>query len=127
MMAARAGIHVEKAKGGVPHHAKDMRMTAYKQIRLIPQQVFFCSCIVVAGIAADMGHVDTNSLATPLKLTWNLGPNVGSIYVTEHSAYRLEVTQRSEHVKRAEVAGMPDFVTRREVREHGLIQKTMRV
>lgn len=122
-MAAGAGVHVNKSERLVPHDFEDVGMAADEQARPQPTDFLACPAIVIAGIAADVGHVYADAFAFPNKIFGQFGTDFRTIDVAVDSPRGFEGFQAIEHLGRPEVSGMPDLIALGEVVEDRIIQK----
>ena len=65
MVAAGTGIHVKERDGGISHYLQNVGVTADEQARPQPSEFFPGLRVVIAGITADVRHVDVDALAFP--------------------------------------------------------------
>jgi len=65
VVAAGAGIHVNESERLVAHDFQDVGVAAYEQTRPQPTDFLPGPAVVVAGIPADVRHVDVEALALP--------------------------------------------------------------
>ena len=92
-----------------------MGMSADEKLRRAHQDTAPYGGIIIAGITADMlyqylGTIDRETVDLRIDLT-----DVLPVNVTIHGTERTECFQLPSHLQRADVTGMPDFVTRLEI------------
>lgn len=125
IVAARAGIHVQKLESGISHYLQDVRVTAHEQPRVVPADFLYGPPIVIARIPADMSHVDGDPVAIPYKICWQIGSEFCAVNISVNTPDWLEGPESIENLDRPEVARMPNLVALRKMTEHGVIQKTV--
>ena len=81
----------------------------------------------MAGVAADVSHIDANSFAVPGEIFGELGADFGAIDVAEDAAGGFEGSQLIENFGRTEIARVPEFIAEGEVGEDGGIEETVGV
>ncbi len=104
-----------------------MRVPADVQVGLLFLQDVFHFGHVVAGIAADMGHVDIDILDMEKQVLGILHSHDMVVDVAMHSAQWLEVGQSIGGLDVADVASMPQLVNILEEVEKLWYERAMRV
>ena len=89
-MAAGAGIHVNEAERLVAHDFQDVGVTADEQTGPQPTDFLPRAPVVVAGITADMSHVDGDAFAFPNEIPRQVSAEVRPVDISENSADRFE-------------------------------------
>jgi hypothetical protein len=127
VMAAGAGVHVNQAQCGVAHHLQNMGVAADEKAGFDAGKISFHAGVVVAGVAADMGHVDAEPFAIPAEVLGQVGAEFGAINVAVHSPDWFEFSKLIEDLRGSEVTSVPELIAVGKVGEKCFVQKAMRV
>jgi hypothetical protein len=100
-------------------------VTADEKVRTNPIESRPRPEVVIAGISADMDHVDLDALAIPDKIEGEAGPEVRAVDIPIDAADGLECFQPVQDLKRSEIARVPQFVTLGEIGEDRFVEKAM--
>ena len=126
-MTARARVHVKQPDCGVPHHLQYVGVTADEKPR--PQLLDFLpgTRIVIAGIAADMGHIHLDAFTLPGDIPSHLGTDLRAVNVPVNAAHRLEVFETIKNLRSPEVSRVPYLIALGKVPEDSIVQKSVGV
>jgi hypothetical protein len=127
IVAASAGIHVNEPECLVAHDFQDVGVAADEQARPQPPDFLPGTPVVVAGIPADVRHIDVEALALPNDIFREVGAEFRTVKVPVNSPNRLEGSETIQHFGCPEIARVPHLVAWRKVMENGVIQKAMGV
>ena len=89
-MAAGAGIHVNEAERLIAHDFQDVGVAADEEAGAQPTEFLPGAPVVVAGITADVRHVDGDAFALPNKILRQVSAEVRPVDISENSADRFE-------------------------------------
>ena len=82
---------------------------------------------VPAGIAADVGHKNIETLDVKSQIFGKTPAQGRCVYIAVHGTEGFEGCQPVRHFHAADVSGVPDFITRFEMGKNAIVQKPMRV
>ena len=125
IVAASAGIHVNEAERLVAHDLQDVGVTADEQTRPQPPDFLPRTPVVIAGIPADVGHVDCDALAIPNEILGNFSTELRTVNVPINAPDWFEGPEPIQKVDRPEVARVPDLVAFGEMPENSVVQKSV--
>ena len=98
---------------GIPHHFKDMRVAADKDVRMEFIDQLPRAGVISAGIASDVGHKHLHPLTFKEAVERVSETEVVVVAVSSNTYKGLEFRDGSGKIKAsAEVTGVPDFVHR---------------
>ena len=127
VVAAGAGIHVNQSERLVTHDFQNVRVAADEQARPQPTDFLPGPTVVIAGIPADMGHVDVEALAYPNEIFRQVIAERSAIDVAVNTTHGFECSEAIQHFARSEIARVPHLVAFGEVTEDSVIQKAVGV
>jgi hypothetical protein len=125
VVAASAGIHVHEVEVLVAHDFQDVRVAADKKARPQLPEFLPSAPVVVAGITADVRHVDGDAFAFPTQILREVGAEFCPVNVPINSPDRFEGSETIQYVRSSEISRVPHLVAFVEVTEDGVIQKTV--
>jgi hypothetical protein len=125
IVAAGAGIHMNKTERRVAHDFEDVRVAADEQGGSQPLHFLPGAPIVISGVASDVGHVNRDALAIPNEVFGNLETEFRAVNIPVNAPNGFERPEPGENLYRAEIARVPDFVAAGEVPEDGVVEKAM--
>jgi hypothetical protein len=102
-------------------------VTADEQTRAEPPAFLTGAPVIVAGIPADMGHVDGDAIAFPGEIGPQISAEFSTINVPVNAAHGFEGSETIQHCERTEISCVPHLVAFGEVIENGVIQKAMSI
>jgi hypothetical protein len=127
IVAAGAGIHVNESERLVAHDFQDVGVAGDEQTRPQPTDFLPGPTVVVAGIPADVRHVDVEALTLPGEISRQIGAEFRPVNVPVNSPDRPEGSETIRHFGCPEVSRVPHLVAFGKVMEHSVIQKAMGV
>jgi hypothetical protein len=125
IVTAGARIHVNEAERLVAHDFQDVGMAADEEAGPKPTEFLPGTPVVVAGVAADVRHVDSDAFAFPNQILREVCAEFRPVNVSVNSPDRLEGSETIQHVRSPEVSRVPHLVAFGEVMEDGVVQKTV--
>ena len=115
LYACRPRIDYQHITLRIPDNLKNMRMSAYENVRSVPVDQFPCTGIIAAWVSPDMGHEDLQTFTFEETVQRVVIAESLIVTVSADADERLEGGQAGRQVHAsAEVAGMPDLVHRLE-------------
>ncbi len=127
VVAAGARINVNESERLIAHDFQDVGVAADEQARPQPTDFLPGTPVVIAGIPADVRHVDVEALALPNLILGQTGAEFRPVNVPVNSPHRFEGSETVQDVRGPEVSRVPHLVAFGEVMEDSLIQKAMGV
>jgi hypothetical protein len=85
----------ERGRRLVAHDFQDVGVAADEQARPQPMNFLPCTPVVIAGIPADVGHVEVEALALPNEILRQIGAEFRPVNVPVNAPDRLEGSETS--------------------------------
>jgi len=121
------GIEVQSTPRRVRLDEQQVGMSANEEVRTLVHEALPNAGSVAPGAASDVGHPDGAAVALEMLMFRKVAPDELVIDVAVNSDERGDGGQCVGHPEVPNVAGMPDFIARRKVVQHAVIDVAMGV
>lgn len=122
LTAAGSGVHMKQTEGRIARDFQNVGVAADEEGRAEALQVFARAGIVIAGVAADVGHEDAEAEAVPVEIAGKIRTQFGAVDVAVNAAHGAEGAQAVENLRGAEITGVPDLIALAQVMQNLVVQ-----